>query len=58
VLLLAAGVSLIVPAMVRWVRGGSVSATPIASKIVITARLPPAIERCNHVVLGETQTPR
>jgi uncharacterized membrane protein YfcA len=42
VLLLAAGVSLIAPAMVRWVRAGSLAAAPTASKIVITARLPRA----------------
>jgi hypothetical protein len=32
--LLAAGVSLIAPEMVRWVRTGSIAATPAASKIV------------------------
>jgi uncharacterized membrane protein YfcA len=34
VLLLAAGVSLIAPAMARWVRNGSIAAAPAASRIV------------------------
>ena len=34
VLLLAAGVSLIAPAVVHWVYGGSIAATPATSTIV------------------------
>jgi uncharacterized membrane protein YfcA len=34
VLLLAAGVSLVAPAMVRWLRNGSIAATPATSRIV------------------------
>jgi hypothetical protein len=55
-LLLAAGVSLIAPETVRGVRTGSIAAAA-ASKIVITARLPPASEPRNNLACGETQSP-
>jgi uncharacterized membrane protein YfcA len=58
VLLLAAGVSLIAPAMVRWTQNGSIAATRPPQESLITARLPLAIEPRNNCCLGETQTPR
>jgi hypothetical protein len=49
---------LIAPAMVRWVRTGSIAAIPATSKIVDHGRLPLATELRNNLDYGETQTPR